>query len=456
MNRFRPSRWLPYPSWFRTSNGRQAMLIAELSPPFDERPPANEAELLECLGKIGRGLIASGAAVGVVENTLTEIALRYDRHCEVIVLPNFLLIKLGKHLQARIEFAIQRLAIRLQLDQISEVIELIDQVMQKKVSLEDASGQFDRILAKPARFGPATTIPGYGLSCIGLTLLFRPELRSLVIVAMTGIVVGLTVWLFQKRPQFNLLLPVIAALVASTLIFNLTRMGYIYGSANLLVAPLITFLPGAVLTTGMIELASRHVISGSSRLMYGAALLMLLFVGISAGLNLSGLANSLVYAYEAVAFPWWAAPLGTLLFGIGTFIQLSGANRDLFWMLLVLYIAMVGQTIGEHYLNPYFGAFLGATLMALSSEFIARSPKRTAAVVSQALAFWFLVPGARGLLSVTSILSEDLQSAAIGLGEMTMLIIAITLGVLLGTLVISPQKFVPVTAVASYLDQKQA
>ena len=122
-----------------------------------------------------------------------------------------------------------------------------------------------------------------------------------------------------------------------------------------------------------------------------------------------------MYAYELVVIPWWAPFLGTLLFGVGTFIRLSGANRDLFWMLLVLYIAMLGN-IGEQYFNPYFGAFFGATLMALSSEFIARSPRRTPALVSQMLAFWFLVPGAQGLLSVTSILSKDIQSVAIGSG----------------------------------------
>ncbi len=82
--------------------------------------------------------------------------------------------------------------------------------------------------------------------------------------------------------------------------------------------------------------------------------------------------------------------------------------------------------------------------MALSSEFIARSPKRTPALVSQMLAFWFLVPGARGLLSVTNILTEDLRSAAVGLGQMVILIVGISLGVLLGTLIVSPNKFVPV------------
>ena len=153
-------------------------------------------------------------------------------------------------------------------------------------------------------------------------------------------------------------------------------------------------------------------------------------------------------------FPWWAPVLGTLLFGIGTFIRLSGVNRDLFWILLVLYVAMIGQSLGEQYVNSYFGAFLGATLMTLSSEIIARSPRRTPALVSQMIAFWFLVPGARGLLSVTSILSEDLQSAAVGIGEMVILIISIALGVLLGTLLISPHKFVPVTAGSDRLQNK--
>jgi uncharacterized membrane protein YjjB (DUF3815 family) len=92
---------------------------------------------------------------------------------------------------------------------------------------------------------------------------------------------------------------------------------------------------------------------------------------------------------------------------------------------------MIGQSFGEQYVNSYVGAFIVAMLMALSSELIARSPRRTSALVSQMLAFWFLVPGARGLLSVTNILSEDLQSAAIGLGEMVILIVSISLGVLL-------------------------
>ncbi|MGE5378114.1 MAG: threonine/serine ThrE exporter family protein [Bacteroidota bacterium] len=423
-------------------------MIAEASLQTFDQMRTEESGLLECLRKIGKGMIASGVSVGVVENTLTEIAMAYGMECEIVALPNVVLIQLNHSSRGRVEFAVQRLT-TLQLDQVSELAEIIDQVRQKKIPLDKASGQMDRILAKPPRFKPAVGVLGYFLSCVGLTMLFRPDPLSLLITGTMGILVGLMLWGFQKMPRFNLLLPVIISTVVSTLIFYLTRQGYIYGPANLLVAPLVIFLPGSLLTTGMIELASMHILSGSARLIYGVAMLMLLFMGIAIGLNLSNLPSYQVYAYQAVSFPWWAPFLGTLLFGLGTFVRLSGANRDLFWMLLVLYVAMLGQALGDYLINPYFGAFVGATLMALSSEVIGRSPRRTPAVVSQVLAFWFLVPGSRGLLSVTSLLTKDIQSAAIGLGQMVILIIAITLGVLLGTLITSPQKFVPVTAAAT-------
>jgi uncharacterized membrane protein YjjP (DUF1212 family)/uncharacterized membrane protein YjjB (DUF3815 family) len=414
---------------------------------------AQEPELLECLRKIGKGLIASGSSVGVVENTLTEIAQAYEMDCEIVALPNILMIKVGAAAQELLDFTVQR-ATTLQLNQISELVELVDQVQHKRTLPGEASRQVDRILAKPPRYHWAVTLFAYVVSTLGLTLRFRPDLQALVVTGVTGLLVGVLVLSFRRWPRFNLLLPVTAAIVVSTIVFQLTKLGLVFGSTNLIITPLVTFLPGAILTTGMIELASMQLISGSARLMYGAAALFLLFMGIAGGFSLTNVPHMLVSTFQASGLPWWAPVLGTLLFGIGTFVRLSGANRDLFWMLLVLYIAMAAQTVGEGLGSSYFGVFLAATLMALSSELIARSPRRTPAQASQMLAFWFLVPGTRGLLSVTSLLSRDYQTALIGLGEMLVLIVSIALGVLLGTLIVSPRKFVPVTARARRLEAR--
>jgi uncharacterized membrane protein YjjP (DUF1212 family) len=400
-------------------------------------------DLLECMRGIGKGMLASGSPAGVVENTLTEIALVYQKSCEIVALPNTLLIKLGSPAGGITDFSVQRLESML-LNRISALGILIEDVKTKRIPVREASQQLDRILVLPQRFNSLLMIFGYVISIIGLTLRFRPEPKAILITGSMGLLVAILIEIFKKQPRFNLLLPVFSATIVSAIIFNLTQQGYIFGSSNLIIPPLVTFLPGVILTTGMIDLASTNLISGSSRVMYGAATLFLLFIGIAVGLSISQLSSSQVLAYETPIYSLWLPLLGTLLFGVGTFVRLSGSNRDLLWMLLVLYTAMLGQLIGESLINTFFGAFLGAAAMAFSSELIGRSPHRTPAMVSQALAFWFLVPGATGLQSMTSILTKDYFGAMIGLGQMVVLITVIALGVFLGTLVISPNKFIPI------------
>lgn len=104
-------------------------MSAEPIPQVSDRTLAEEKYLLECLRKIGKGLIASGVSVGVVENTFTEISLAYGMECEIVALPNFILIDLGRSTQGRVDLAVQRLT-RLQLDQISELTAIIEQVKQ--------------------------------------------------------------------------------------------------------------------------------------------------------------------------------------------------------------------------------------------------------------------------------------------------------------------------------------
>ncbi len=85
-------------------------------------------------------MIASGVSVGVVENTLTEIAMAYGTECEIVALPNVVLIQLNHSIRGQVDVAVQRLT-TLQLDQVSELAEMIDQVKHKKIPLAQASQQ---------------------------------------------------------------------------------------------------------------------------------------------------------------------------------------------------------------------------------------------------------------------------------------------------------------------------
>ena len=401
---------------------------------------ATPAELLICLRKIGTALLASGNSVDFVEATLQDIASVYGTRCIIIALPNILMVKLGESGSTLLDMSTQRLS-TLRLDQTSALAEMIDQVKRCRLSPAEAARRVDQIRARPARFGPVIMVAGYVLLVVGLTLRMRPAWDALIVTGVLGLLVGLMQLWFRRHPRFALLEPVLAAIVVATLAFWLTRQRWIFGPANLIIPPLVTFLPGIAMTTGMIELASGHLISGSARIIHGMTTLLLLFVGITVGVVISRLSPLAVYEYSVVTFPWWMPVLGTLLFGIGIFFYLSGANRDLPWMVLVLYLAMLGQDLGEYYFgSSYVGAFLGALLLAFSAEFIARSPRRTPVIASRVPALWFLVPGARGLLSFTDLLSENYLQSLVGIGQVFGLLVAVSLGILLATLIMAPRR----------------
>jgi uncharacterized membrane protein YjjP (DUF1212 family) len=402
-------------------------------------PATAAAELLVCLRAIGQALMASGNSVSLVEDTLAEIAARYGVTCEVAVLPNILMIRLGQTTSAVLDVTTQRLT-SLRLDQMSDLAVLIDQVKQRRLAPLEAARRVDQIRASAPRFGSALIVAGYALLVVGLTLRMRPAWDAIIIASGLGLLVGLMLVWFRWFPRFALLLPVLAALVVSALTFYLTRLGKIVGPANLIIPPLVTFLPGVTMTIGMMELASGHLISGSSRLIYGGTSLFLLFFGIALGVTIAELPPSLVYEFSPVIFPWWASILGTLLYGVGLFIYLSGANRDLPWMLLVLFVAMLGQEVGEHYFGAYVGAFLGALLLGVCADVIARLPGGTPAMASWVPGFWFLVPGSRGVVSFTNLLGQNYLESLAAFGQMIALVVAISLGILLATLLAAPRR----------------
>ena len=92
-----------------------------------------DIELLECMRKIGKALLATGSPVGVVENTLIEIAEAYQRSCEIVALPNTLMIKLGNTSTGGIsDFSVQKQE-SIFLNRVSAISVLIDDVKARRI-----------------------------------------------------------------------------------------------------------------------------------------------------------------------------------------------------------------------------------------------------------------------------------------------------------------------------------
>lgn len=396
--------------------------------------------LMEFLTELGRALTASGISVVDITSILERIAIAYHAKAEILVFPTMLLLKLGEHESAPLNVANQKPGL-LPLNQVSEIYELIYKAEAGQISPTEGKKCLRRILSEKHQFGPLGILVGYVLFSMGIGMLLQPTPEQLIVSGVLGAIVGILLIFGRGRTRFLLILPVVAAFIVSSIFIWGVKAGLLTGSVAMLMPALAYFLPGATLTTGMFELAYGEIISGASRVVYGTAILFLILFGVLVGIQITGISQqNFLVANSMSALGWWAPYLGVLIFGIGMYLFMSIRNKDLPWVILILYIAFLGQQAGNYIIGGFFGAFSGSLLMAISGTIIERRDHKTPSFVSIMPAFWILVPGSLGFMSLATFMSQSYLAAVTDAVMVAMTIVAISLGLLLGAVITEPLK----------------
>ena len=201
-----------------------------------------------------------------------------------------------------------------------------------------------------------------------------------------------------------------------------------------MVASLVVFLPGAALTTAVLELAAGQMISGSGRLISGLMQLTLLAFGIVAGVEAVGIPTTEVFNSSGNLLGAWAPWLGVFVFAVGVLVANSAPPRSFLGLLLVLYAAWIGQVVGNAIFGGYLSALVGALVMTPTAVWVSRLPSAMPATALFLPGFWLLVPGALGLIGLAKFAgkgagTQDLVATAVS-------IFAVAIGVLCGTLLL--------------------
>lgn len=410
----------------------------ELNESMENKTSSNG--LMEFLTELGKALTASGISVVDITSILEKIAIAYKTKAEVLVFPTMILIKIGEQESAPLNAANQKPGF-LPLNQVSEIYELIYKAETAEISPTEGKKCLRKILSEKHRFGPIGILIGYVLFSMGIGMLLQPTPEQLVVSGVLGAIVGVLLILSQGRNRFLLILPVIAALIVSSLFLYGIKVGLLTGSVAMLLPALAYFLPGATLTTGMFELAYGEIISGASRVIYGTAILFLILFGVLVGIQITGIPpQNLFVANSMNGLGWWAPYLGVIIFSVGMYLFMSIRNKDMPWVILILYIAFFGQQIGNHFVGGFFGAFSGSLLMAISGTLIERKDHKTPSFVSIMPAFWILVPGSLGFISLATFVNQNYFAAITDATVVAMTIVAISLGLLLGAVITEPLK----------------
>jgi uncharacterized membrane protein YjjP (DUF1212 family) len=400
-----------------------------------DRDNVDVQELQTFLVQLGAAMNAAGAPVQSVQDRLTRAATAYGAEsARISAFPTYMMVTIASGEPVALELTTSLAPSRL--DQISALERLAKDA--EHAGVEPAMGikRLDEIRRMKSRFGPVQSIVGYCVLALGICLVLHPAPRNVAAAAVFGALVGLLRSFERSRP-LQIVMPIIAAFAIAALSALAVKHGLEGPGLRAMVASLVVFLPGAALTTAVLELASGQMISGSARLVAGGMQLGFLAFGILAGIEVVGVPSPSVFAGSSEVLGAWAPWLGVLIFALGVTLAYSAPARSFPALLVVLYAAWGGQALGNTVFGIYVSAFVGAFVMTPIAYWVARFPSAMPPYASFLPGFWLLVPGALGVIGLTELAGDAGASGTQDLSATVVSIFAIALGVLFGTLLLA-------------------
>ncbi|WP_197029885.1 threonine/serine exporter ThrE family protein [Cellulomonas sp. URHE0023] len=414
---------------------RRAMRILTEPPPpgviaEPRELPTVPPDLVPLLRELGAALLSSGQSVMDTEQQIGDIAQAYgaDR-VRTLVLPTGVFIHVETADGPESDFTGPNTETTLPLHQIGAVDRLVRDLTTGTADLGASRGRLRQILAMPPHYGPLAAVLGHALLTLGFGLILYPTVHALPVYLAMGAAVGVLRLVADRWPTLSTALPVVAAFLVTHATITVVAPALDIDPIRLLAPPLVSFLPGAVLTVAAMELTSNQVIAGASRLVYGIAQLLLLAFGVVAAVTVAGPFST---DTSSPLLGPWAAWVGVLFVAIGHRYFSSPPRRSFWWLLLALYAAFAAQSVGLVLLSPQLSGFVGGLVLVPVSRVIARAPTGPPAIVTMLPAFWLLLPGALGFRGVSE-LATGVPAGVTDVIDTSLALFSIALGVIVGT-----------------------
>ena len=386
------------------------------------------------LARLAADLIAAGEPVTQAEQDVRLLGRR-EGHPDVRVAasPTAVFLALGDGSAA----SIAPVRGPLRLDQCAAVHDAHQALADGAVGVAEAAGRLDALRRIQHPYPAWVRHLGLMSVSVGIGLILQPGLPNLAAAAVASLLVSLLMTQAGRHSLLGALLPSVAAFTAGVVVFGGYELGLLEGPLRTVICPLAVLLPGALLVTGVSELARGAMVAGSSRVFYGVVQLGLFSLGLVGAamvldIDAGAFANVRVDGLGLVV-----APLGLGLIALGITLSEALPWRLLRWSGLVLVLTFSAQLTAQQSASSLpLGGFTGALVASFTASLLSRIRDDVPRLVAFLPSFWLLVPGTVGLIGVSQIGTGAAGSATL-LGATT-IVAAIALGLLVGSALALP------------------
>jgi len=352
-------------------------------------------QLLEGCGEVGWRLLAGGAEIYRVEDTVRRLLAAYEVRGDVFALPHCLIVSLTDS-EGRSLTRMRRTSGTASID--IEVVERFNALSRAVCAAPPPPGHLAVMARKTAescrRYPPGAVLLGYFLGAFFFTFLFRGGAAEAFAAGLAGVLAGVSI-MGMDRLGVNFFFKITAAaLVVGAAVCALGALGAPVHTGVTIIGALMVLVPGLVLTNFMCDLITGDALSGTSSLI--RALLTAAAIAIGTGTALSLFQAVGAAAEEAPPMPPYSPPLqcaASFLACVGFCLtyNVHGGGVALCCLGGALGWA-VNLAAGAAGANPYLSCLAAAVVITVYAEIMARVRKYpiTAYLV---VSYFPLVPG---------------------------------------------------------------
>ncbi len=390
--------------------------------------------------KLGKALHMYGTNAPRLESALTNVSQSIGVKAYIYSTPTYLTISIDEGLD-QVSRHIRVIPASVDLSKLSSADEIAKKVSLNELNISDAVNMLDDLEKSEEPYSLTLSILAFGLVSLSLAIIFKGNYLDIIISFIMGITLGTQRRLFTRSAGLDNIFEFSAGFLCAFIIYLLKNYETNINLNTIILASLIIFIPGLSVTTSMVELAAKNLVSGTARFTGAMVDLIKISFGVMFGLSFAKyLLNSPVILpsnITGVSDYWLIAAV--VLASFSFMVIFKAWKKDFIWILLSGFMAIFSIKFFSGIVSQVTSVFIASLIVGLGSNLFARIKDRPA-MIPLLPGIIFLVPGTIGFTGVGKLLEND-YSQGLGLAyQMCLIAITIVSGLFIANVIVNPKR----------------